>query len=139
MVTSRILSLDGYDWRKTAAWCRRSEPGWETTCFESYGRDASGSSQYEPRRTVRLCLFAGRNAGDCIYGAARDYGNNYAGGPQASRLCAAAPARYRGRCFEGIGTIVGTLHRLGPERKAACSAVTPARYRRDCYRGAAVG
>jgi cytochrome c553 len=138
MVTSRILAVDGYNWRKTAAWCRRSEPGWVTTCFESYGRDASGSSQYQPRRTIGLCLEAGKNAGDCIYGAARDYGNNYAGGPQSSRLCNQAPARYRGRCFEGIGTILGALHRMGSERTAACDAVTPKRYRRDCYRGAAI-
>jgi cytochrome c553 len=138
MVTSRILSLDGYNWRKTAEWCRRSERGWVTTCFESYGRDASGTAQYDPRRTIRLCLFAGRNAGDCIYGAARDWGNNYAGGPEASRLCAASPTRYRGRCFEGIGTILGALHRLGSERTAACNAITPKRYRHDCYRGAAI-
>jgi cytochrome c553 len=138
MVTSRILRLDGYDWRKTAAWCRRSEPGWVTTCFESYGRDASGTSQYQPRRTIGLCLEAGKNAGDCIYGAARDYGNNYAGGPQASRLCNQAPERYGGRCYQGIGTILGSLHRTGPERRAACNSVTPRPYRRDCYSGAAV-
>jgi hypothetical protein len=138
MVTSRILSLDGYNWRKTAEWCRRSERGWVTTCFESYGRDASGTAQYDPRRTIRLCLFAGPNAGDCIYGAARDWGNNYAGGPKASRLCAASPARYRGRCFEGIGTILGALHRFGSERTAACNAITPKRYQPDCYRGAAI-
>ena len=138
MVTSRILRLDGYNWRKTAAWCRRSEAAWVQTCFESYGRDASGTAQYDPQRTVRLCLEAGKNAGDCFYGAARDYGNNYAGGGEAVRICAATPARYRDRCFEGIGTILGTLHRSGPERKAACNAVTPTRYRADCYRGAAI-
>jgi hypothetical protein len=138
MVTSRILALDGYNWRKTATWCRRSEPAWVKTCFESYGRDASGTSRYQPSRTIHLCLQAGPNAPDCIYGAARDYGNNYAGGKQATTLCAAAPARYRARCYEGIGTILGALHRLNSERRAACDAVTPKRYRRDCYRGAAV-
>jgi cytochrome c553 len=138
MVTSRIQSLDGYNWSKTAAWCRRSERGWVKTCFESYGRDASGTAQYQPHRTIQLCLQAGVNAGDCIYGAARDYGNNYAGGAEAARLCNASPARYRGYCFDGIGTILGALHRLGSERSAACNAVTPKRFRRDCYRGAAI-
>jgi hypothetical protein len=138
MVTSRILSLDGYDWRKTAAWCRRSEQGWVETCFQSYGRDASGSSEYQPRRTIQLCLEAGKDAGECLYGASRDYGNNYAGGSQAARLCNLSPARYRGRCFEGVGTILGALHRFGNERRAACNAVTPSRYRGDCYRGGAV-
>jgi cytochrome c553 len=138
MVTSRINTLDGFNWRKTADWCRRSERGWVKTCFESFGRDASGASQYQPAKTVGLCLQAGPNAGDCIYGAARDYGNNYAGGPAASRFCAGAPARFRPRCYEGLGTILGSMHGLGPERKAACNQVAPARYRADCYRGAAI-
>jgi hypothetical protein len=73
-----------------------------------------------------------------MYGAARDYGNNYAGGPQAARLCNLGPARYRGYCFEGVGTILGALHRNGAERRAACAAVTPRRYLSDCLRGAAV-
>jgi cytochrome c553 len=138
MVTSRIQTLDGYNWRKTAAWCRKSEPGWVETCFESYGRDASGTSQYHPAETIRLCLQAGRNTGDCIYGAARDYANNYAGGPQSSELCTASPASYRPRCYEGVGTILGALHRYGAERTAACNAITPKQYRPDCYRGAAI-
>ena len=136
MVTSRILTVDGYDWRKTAAWCRRSEKGWVGTCFQSYGRDASGFSQYQPRRTARLCLEAGKDAGECFYGAARDYANNYAGGPQSARLCPSVPARYRARCYDGVGTIVGTLHRTSAERRDACNAVTPKRYRAACYRGA---
>ena len=110
MVTSRINTLDGYNWRKTAAWCRRSEPGWVETCFESYGRDASGASEYDPAKTIALCLQAGPDAGDCIYGAARDYGNNYAGGPEASRFCAAAPARFRPALLRG--------HRDDPRRHA---------------------
>jgi hypothetical protein len=138
MVTSRILTLDGYNWTKTAAWCLRSEKGWVATCFQSYGRDASGSSEYRPRETLRLCSLAGRNADECIYGAARDYGNNYAGGKEAARLCNLAAQRYRAYCFEGIGTILGAINRLGPDRRAACDAVTPARYRPDCYRGAAI-
>jgi hypothetical protein len=138
MVTSRILTLDGYNWPKAAAWCRRSERGWVATCFQSYGRDASGTSQYDPQRTLALCHEAGPNTGECIFGAARDYANNYAGGPQATRLCTQAPASYRSRCYQGVGTILGSLHRTGPERRAACNLVTPSRYRRDCYSGAAV-
>ena len=138
MVTSRINTLDGFNWRKTADWCRRSERGWVETCFESYGRDASGASQYVPRKTVALCLQAGPNASDCMYGAARDYANNYAGGPDSSRFCAASPARFRARCYEGIGTILGAMHRYTAERRAACKRAAPARYRPDCYRGAAI-
>jgi hypothetical protein len=138
MVTSRILTLDGYNWQKTAAWCRRSERGWVATCFQSYGRDASGSSEYNAQETLRLCSMAGSGQAECIYGASRDYGNNYAGGKQAARFCNLAPSRYRGRCFNGIGTILGAINALASDRRAACDAVTPRRYRPDCYSGAAV-
>jgi cytochrome c553 len=137
-VTSVILPHVGYDWHKTAAWCRRSEHGWVATCFQSFGRDASGLSSYRPRRTIDICMIAGDMAGECFYAAARDYANNYAGGKEAAVMCKLTPDRYRARCFEGIGTILAALHRYGPQRRAACASVTPRRYLRDCLRGAAV-
>ena len=138
MVTSRINTLDGYKWKRTAAWCRKSEPGWVTTCFQSFGRDASGATEYHPQQTIHLCSLAGSGERECLYGASRDYANNYAGGTQATVLCNDAPGRYRGYCFEGVGTILGAIHQLGPDRKAACNQIVPAHYRADCYRGAAV-
>jgi cytochrome c553 len=138
MVTSRILSLDGFNWRKTAAACRKSEHAWIATCFQSYGRDASGFTQYQPERTIRLCTLAGKDAGECLYGAARDYANNYAGGAEAARLCNLAPVHHRAYCYQGIGTILGALHSVGPDRRAACAEVAPRRYRRACLKGAAV-
>ena len=137
-VTERILQVVGYHWSKVAAWCRRSEQGWVATCFQSFGRDASGYTQYHPRQTLAVCAQAGNMAGECIYGAARDYGNNFAGGREAAVLCNLADERYRGRCYEGVGTILGSLHTYEAARRAACAAVTPRRYERDCLRGAAV-
>jgi hypothetical protein len=137
-VTERILQVVGYNWPKVAAWCRRSEPGWVATCFQSFGRDASGSTQYRPQQTLALCADAGNMEGECIYGAARDYGNNFAGGREAAQLCQLAATPYRARCFEGVGTILGALHRYEAGRRAACTAVTPQRYLRACLHGAAV-
>ena len=138
MVTSRILTLTGFNWQKTAAWCRKSEAGWVATCFQSMGRDASGATRYIAKNTLQLCSYAGKNEGECIYGASRDYANNYAGGKEAAVLCNDSPKRYRGYCYEGIGTILGAINRFTPERKGACDKVTPRRYRADCYRGAAI-
>jgi hypothetical protein len=138
MVTSRILTLTGFNWQKTAQWCRKSESGWVATCFQSMGRDASGSTRYEPSHTIRICSYAGKNEDECIYGASRDYANNYAGGKEAAVLCEDSPARYRGYCYEGIGTILGAINRYTAQRKGACKKVTPRKYLADCYRGAAI-
>jgi mono/diheme cytochrome c family protein len=138
MVTSRILTLDGFNWKKTAQWCRKAESGWVATCFQSMGRDASGATQYVAKNTLYLCADAGKNENECIYGASRDYANNYAGGDEASKLCDLSPKRYRGYCYEGIGTILGAINRDTSARKSACDKVTPQRYRADCYRGAAI-
>ena len=53
MVTSRILPVVHYDFRKAAAWCRRAESRWVATCFQSFGRDASGFSVQNPRKIVQ--------------------------------------------------------------------------------------
>jgi cytochrome c553 len=137
-VTERILQVVGYTWPKVAAWCRKSEPGWADTCFQSMGRDASGFSQYHPQKTLAICAQAGDKAGECIFGAARDYANNFAGGREAAHLCNLGPERYRSRCYEGVGTILGALHTYEQQRRAACAAVTPPRYQRSCLKGAAV-
>jgi cytochrome c553 len=138
MVTSRILRLDGYNWKKTAGWCRKAESGWVATCFQSMGRDASGATQYIAKNTIQLCSYAGKNEDECLYGASRDYANNYAGGKEASVLCNDGPKRYRGYCYEGIGTILGAINRETEQRKSACDTVSPKRYLADCYRGAAI-
>ena len=137
-VTERILQVVGYNWTKVADWCRRSERGWVATCFQSMGRDASGFTVYRPEKTLSICARAGDMAGECIYGAARDYGNNYAGGKEAAALCRQSDTRFQARCYEGIGTILGALHTYEQGRRAACAAVTPKRYERDCLHGAAV-
>jgi hypothetical protein len=138
MSTSRILPMVSYNWKRAAAWCRRAEKGWVSICFQSYGRDASGTSQYNPAEALRLCKEAGSGQSDCIYGVARDFGNNYAGDPRSLTICAAAPTKFKARCYEGLGTIFGALHRDTAGRTAACTKGIPARYRRDCLQGAAV-
>src|SRR5262249_54931134 len=80
MVTSRILEKTNYNWDTAAADCRRAEKNWIATCFQSFGRDASGNSRQDPVRISELCAKAGSMATECIYGAARDVTSNDAGG-----------------------------------------------------------
>jgi hypothetical protein len=138
IVTARILAVDHYNWSQTASWCRRSEKDWVQTCFESYGRDASGFTNYHAARTVRLCRIAGRNMTDCLDGASWDWANNFAGGKQSVALCTAAPKSYRSRCYEGLGTVVSSIHNSTEDRTNACKGLVPAQYLRSCLEGAGV-
>jgi cytochrome c553 len=135
MVTSRILPVVGYDFGKTAAWCRKAETGWVATCFQSFGRDASGYSVQNPVRIVRLCRVAGSMERECIYGASRDLTSNDEGPTRAIRMCLLAPAATRSYCFYGIGTILGGFATDAAGRRAKCNPI-PWAYREDCYRGA---
>ena len=64
--------------------------------------------------------------------------SNYAGGRQASVLCRQVQAGLKSYCYQGIGTILGTLEPDTPGRQAACAAVTPAPFLQACLRGAGV-
>jgi len=135
MVTSRILPAVHYDFRRAAAWCRKAEKGWVPTCFQSFGRDASGFSVQNPRKIVQFCRLAGSMERECIYGGSRDLTSNDAGPARAIKMCLLAPAATRSYCFYGIGTILGSFANDTGARRAKCAPV-PAAYRRDCYRGA---
>jgi mono/diheme cytochrome c family protein len=135
MVTSRILPAVGYDFRRTAAFCKRSERAWVATCYQSLGRDASGQSRQDPIRIAEICRLAGAGEGECLYGAARDITSNYADPTRAGDLCRRAPVRHREQCFTGIGTIIGSLEPTSAGRRAACLELG-ARYADACARGA---
>jgi cytochrome c553 len=135
MVTSRILPQVHYDWKTAARWCRRAERAWVATCFQSFGRDASGFSVQNPHKIVQICHVAGSMERECIYGGSRDLTSNDAGPRRAIRMCLLAPAATRSYCFYGIGTILGGFANEAAARRARCDAV-PAAYRQDCYRGA---
>ncbi len=135
MVTSRILQANDFNWQAAARICAAVERVWVATCFQSLGRDASGSSRQEPGRILELCAHARSSLSDCLYGAARDITSNDAGGARAAELCERAPLEARLQCFNGIGTIVGTLVATDAARRDACARLTRS-YLRTCVRGA---
>jgi hypothetical protein len=53
-------------------------------------------------------------------------------------LCKQVDAGLKGYCYQGIGTILGTLKPDTAGRRAACSSVAPARFLDACLRGAGV-
>lgn len=139
LVTARILPKVNYNWAKAAKVCRRSERGWVEICFQSLGRDASGFTRLDPVRILDICKVGGDMATECIHAAAKDMAYTDVSPRRAKVLCNTAPTGTRDYCWEGIGSILGSLDRETAKRKARCDAATRnQKDRRSCYRGAAI-
>jgi mono/diheme cytochrome c family protein len=135
LVTANILRVENYDLKKTAEGCRRSEAAWVRTCFESFGRDASGIAGKSATKALASCRLAKSNEGDCLYGVSREIVNADAAGGRGGRFCARAPARYRVHCYEGVGSVLASLEQTAEALRARCRAVS-GRYDHGCLRGA---
>ena len=133
MATSHILPEVDWNWRRAAEWCRKSDPKWVATCFQSLGRDASGQTRQDAEEIVAVCDKADEMARECVFGAARDIVANDFGPRRAVLLCRAARAEMRAYCFYGIGTILGSFGSTNVE--ATCRRIA-GRYGADCVRGA---
>ena len=139
LVTARILPKVHYNWRKTAAWCRRSERGWVSVCFESMGRDASGFTRLDPPRIVRICRIAGKYARDCIFAASEDMTYTDVNARRAKNLCLIAPAGTRRDCWIAIGGMLGQMTTDAQRLKQQCDeAATAKADRRACYEGTGI-
>ncbi len=135
LVTANILKVTGYDQAKTADACRRSEKAWVATCYESFGRDASGIAGKSVSKALASCRLAKANQDDCLYGVSREIVNSDAEGTRGGRFCARAPSRYRTHCYEGVGSVLAALAASEPALRATCRKVS-GRHTRGCLRGA---
>jgi mono/diheme cytochrome c family protein len=136
LVTSRILPEVGWDWKKAADWCRRSEKEFVDICFQSYGRDASGTAVQDPVKAKGFCAQADSGENECIFGAARDIMNNNSQDPRGAKFCTIVKRQFRSHCFWALGTILGTQNADAPSRRAACARFARGRDLQDCVDGA---
>ena len=84
-----------------------------------------------------MCSAAGPDEIECDYGVAREIVNADSGGERAARFCRQVPRGNRRRCFEGVGTVLSTLHTTDADKKRACADIA-GRYAPDCQAGAGV-
>ena len=125
MVTSRVLTFVGDDWKRTAEACSRVERGFASWCFWSLGRDASSRSSRDPAETAETCAVARPFGGEgqCLVGAAMDVVFNFAEAARATPLCDAVGPDVRDDCYFGIGTILGKFRRTDEARERDCRAL----------------
>ena len=136
LVTANLLTRTGYDQKKTADGCRRSERDWVGICFESFGRDVSGIAGKSASKAIASCALAGANEGDCLYGVAREIVNSDAAGERGARFCGKVKARHRRRCFSGIGSVMASIETQPDRLRAACRRLSGRRYTQPCLEGA---
>jgi cytochrome c553 len=136
LVTSHILPEVGWNWKKTADWCRKSDTGFVAYCFQSYGRDASGVAHEQPQGILDHCRQAGSGERECIFGGVRDILNNNANDIGARKLCELVSGQTRSYCFYGIGSMVGTQYNSAAERKTQCVRFAPGAGLSQCLSGA---
>jgi mono/diheme cytochrome c family protein len=138
LVTSQILPKVGYNWDKTAAWCRRSDKGFVDICFQSYGRDASGNAREDPAKIRQFCGHAGSGEKQCLFGAVRDILNNEPNDIRARTLCDTVQVAFRSFCSFGIGSMVGVEQPTAAAKRQACRRFTTENYLAECLQGAGV-
>src|SRR5262249_20150304 len=116
----------------------RVEARWVSTCFGSFGQNASVLAFRNPRKTANTCAIAAPYGGEaaCIRYAAEDIAGTYSNGKQASALCQIASQAVRGSCYDAIGSLLRCLKTTPAARRAACDSITGARaYIADCMHG----
>lgn len=101
MQTSYALQVENYDFVKVFQLCDATPAPYNTNCYISLGRDASGKTVYEPARTEELCAMSITPEGQeyCIYGAMQDYIDNFQNDKLARQVCNLAPSDITAQCL----------------------------------------
>lgn len=91
MQTSYVLQQNGYNFADAFKTCAGTDDkNFINTCYQSIGRDASGSTTSDPVRTKANCEQSPDRAGleQCIMGAVRDFISYHHDDDQAGEFCA---------------------------------------------------
>ena len=136
MQTSPILFFNGGDFQGAADACRSAPERYQTTCFQSLGRDVSAYTVQDHPRALELCNTAGPNRFDCHWGYVKNLIDLTAQVEDGFEFCDVVPEdEGRRRCYETVGEQVWVLAGDAQGREALCSAAAPA-YVESCRRGA---
>jgi hypothetical protein len=116
MQTSYILQHNGYNFADAFSWCAKADADFVVTCYQSAGRDASGSTSSDITRTVANCNHAlevdiDHDAAmrNCMLGADRDFVSYYHDDQKALQLCDAFGEPYVAQCKTDVASYYSTF------------------------------
>lgn len=89
MQTSHALAATDYDFSRVFTICASAESTHRTACYQSIGRDASGSTASNAQKTKALCMLGGsqEEQRQCVIGAAKDFVSYFHSDTQAKTFC----------------------------------------------------
>ncbi|MFZ2522699.1 MAG: hypothetical protein WAX44_04230 [Minisyncoccia bacterium] len=89
MQTSYALKVYNQDFSKVFALCRKADTGFEDICWQSLGRDASGSTSSNAEATRAKCYFGEnyRERSNCVVGAVKDFISYFHSDIEAKKFC----------------------------------------------------
>jgi len=104
MQTSYMLKLTGRDFSKVFELCSGVEVAHRATCYQSLGRDASGSAASDITMTKTTCSLGKtfEQRSNCIIGAAKDFISYFHSYEQANTLCEALDPELQDTCRAAV-------------------------------------
>ncbi len=137
MQTSIILHLTQYDFAKAFSECDKAPKDMQPTCYQSMGRDISGHTLRNIKRSIQLCeLGSATHQGRCFIGVVKNFLNvSGHASKNAFEFCQQSPSRHKKDCHFAIGEELLTLYAKPQERTREC-AKSESQYVQDCRQGA---
>lgn len=133
LASSLILKLNGWNFTETFKACEKAEAKYQYLCYQSLGRDVSGSTTRNDQKVKELCGLAGENAyakTECYFGAVRDYINEKGEFEDAVRLCNFIEDQFRQRCYDAVFFDM-RQYKQGAAYEQVC-AIMPEPYKTQC-------
>lgn len=112
MQTSYVLQQNGYDFAKAAKLCQDlPDKDFVGTCYQSLGRDASGSTLSDLKQTKENCETALDGVGleACMLGAVRDIVSYHHSDQQAKEFCNMFGSDLKQRCHQEVSVYYSTF------------------------------
>jgi hypothetical protein len=110
MVTSNILKAVGWDYKKAFGICDGVEGAYISTCYQSMGRDISGSFLLDSKETISHCSLGDpRMQAHCYIGAVKNDVFNDRNTRKANELCSLVPEKFKGDCIGARDEAAATI------------------------------
>ncbi len=106
MQTSHALKVENYDFSKVFNLCAGLAQPYDTTCYQSLGRDVSGQSSSDRQVTVQHCMLGETVAAreNCFTGAVKDFISYYHSDAQGLAMCRTIPEKQLAASCIAAGT-----------------------------------